>query len=222
MHKYREILILHPIDNSTKFLEPFKESFGVNYYGFNSDTIYDVKAKLGDLEPKSLIVFIGHGSSRGLYEPDERHIYEKYFLDEMWANHYFEDHDVILLCCRSNEFMRKINKASCLIGFGNIISSKRELDVHNENTEIKKNLSEEEIGLFNSYFVNSIIKTIKLLEDGKIAFKDVRKYISFFINKCIVNVLKDKTNCNRVELARLLFEFRDEIKYQNNVELFGI
>ena len=79
MHKYREILILHPIDNSTKFLEPFKDSFGVNYYGFNSDTIYDVKAKLGDLEPKSLIVFIGHGSSRGLYEPDERHIYEKYF-----------------------------------------------------------------------------------------------------------------------------------------------
>ena len=59
MHKYREILILHPIDNSTKFLEPFKDSFGVNYYGFNSDTIYDVKAKLGDLEPKSLIVFIG-------------------------------------------------------------------------------------------------------------------------------------------------------------------
>lgn len=181
MHKYREILILHPIDNSTKFLEPFKDSFGVNYYGFNSDTIYDVKAKLGDLEPKSLIVFIGHGSSSGLYEPDERHIYEKYFLDEMWANHYFEDHDVILLCCRSNEFMRKINKASCLIGFGNIISSKRELDVHNENTEIKKNLSEEEIGLFNSYFVNSIIKTIKLLEDGKIAFKDVRKYISFLL-----------------------------------------
>ena len=53
-------------------------------------------------------------------------------------------------------------------------------------------------------------------------FKDVNKYIAFFINKCIVNVLKDKTNENRIELARLLFEFRDEIKYQNNVELFGI
>lgn len=222
MHNYSEILILHPIDTSTKFLEPFKDSFEVNYYGFSSDTIYDAKTKLGDLEPKSLIVFIGHGSSRGLYEPDEQHIYEKYFLDEKWGNFYFEDHDVILLCCRSNEFIRKINKASCLIGFGNIISSKRELDAHNEKIKIKKNLSEEEIDVFNSCFVDSIIKTMKLLEGGTIAFKDVYKYISFFINKCIVNVLKDKANCNRVELARLLFEFRDEIKYQNNVELFRI
>ena len=118
--------------------------------------------------------------------------------------------------------MKKINKASCLIGFGNIISSKRELDIHNEEIKIKKKLSEKEIDFFNSQFVNSVIKTIKLLENGKIVFKDVNKYIAFFINKCIVNVLKDKTNENRIELARLLFEFRDEIKYQNNVELFKI
>lgn len=210
------------MDASTKFLEPFKDSFGVNYYGFSSDTIYNAKAKLGDLEPKSLIVFIGHGSSRGLYEPDEQHIYEKYFLDAMWGNHYFEKHDVILLCCRSNEFIRKIDKASCLIGFGNIISSKRELDVHNKNIKIKKKLSEEEIALFNSYFVDSIIKTIKLIENGNIIFEDVSKYIAFFINKCVVNILKDRSNPNRVELARLLFEFRDEIEYQNNAELFSI
>ena len=222
MHNYKDILILHPVYAYTKFLEPFKDNFEANYYGFNSDTVQNAKIKLGDLEPKSLIVFIGHGSSRGLYEPDEQHIYEKYFLDVIWGNHYFEDHDVILLCCRSNEFMKKINKASCLIGFGNIISSKRELDIHNEEIKIKKKLSEKEIDFFNSQFVNSVIKTIKLLENGKIVFKDVNKYIAFFINKCIVNVLKDKTNENRIELARLLFEFRDEIKYQNNVELFKI
>lgn len=222
MHNYKDILILHPIDDSTRFLESFKDSFERNYYGFDSMSISNAKVKLGDLEPKSLIIFIGHGSTRGLYEPDEQHVYEKFFLDAKWGNHYFEAHDVILLCCRSNEFIRNIHTASSLIGFGNIISSKEELEIHNKLFRKKKKLSEKELDIFNSYFVDSVIKSIKLLEDGKIIFEDVNKYIEFFINKYIVNILKDKCNSNRVELARLLFEFRDEIVYQDNEKLFRI
>ena len=53
------------------------------------------------------------------------------FLDATGGNHYLEGHDVVLLSCRSNEFIKKIHTASSLIGFGNIISSIQELEIPN-------------------------------------------------------------------------------------------
>lgn len=218
MHNYRDILILHPLDGSTKFLSPFQNHFEKYYYAFdsNKESIHAAKAKLGDLESKSLVIFIGHGSSMGLYEPDEQNLYESFFLDPTWGNLYLEDHDVLLLSCRSNEFIRKLHTASSLIGFGNIISSLQELEIHNEKNVVKKKLSEEEIDFFNSCFIDAVIKSLKLLEVGKITFNELMKYVDFNINKNLINVLKNKSNPNRIEFARLLFEFRDEMVYQYN------
>ena len=218
MHNYNEILILHPLDDSTSFLEPFKEYFPNYYHSFDSSlqAIQAAKAKLGDLESKCLVIFIGHGSSFGLYEPSVQSEHEKYFLDVQWGNHYFDQHDVLLLCCRSNKYIEKMYHASSLIGFGNIISSSKELEIHNESASTKKLLTENEISLFKSYFIRAIVDSIKLLESGKITFHQLPNYISFIINKHIVSTLKDKSNNNRIELAKLLFEFRNEIAYKSN------
>ena len=220
MLNYKNILILHPLDGSTTFLSPFRHNFEDYYYSFDykQESIQAAKIKLGDLKVKSLIIFIGHGSSMGLYEPDEQNVYEKYFLDPTMGNHFLEGHDVLLLSCRSNEFIKKMYTASSLIGFGNIISSKQELEIHNENNENKKNLSNDDIQIFNNCIIEAVIKSIKLLDIDKISFFEIAKYIDFNINKFLVKILKDKSYPNRIELARLLFEFRNEIIYQNNLK----
>lgn len=115
-----------------------------------------------------------HGSSSGLYEPDDTHEYEKYFLDATWGNHYFEKHDVFLLSCKSNEFLKKIYTSNYSIGFENIISSKTELDIDNKYKDIKKSLSEDEINIFNQIYVDSSIVVIKSLINEKIKFQDIQ------------------------------------------------
>lgn len=218
MNNYKSILILHALDNSTLFLGKFKEEFGNIYVPFdnNPKSILRAKTLIGDLEAKSLIIFLGHGNSSGLFEPDETYTYEKYFLDSIWSNHFFEEHDIFLLSCKSNDFIKKIYKSNYSIGFGNIISSKTELDYHNNKNEVKKFLNEKEIDLFNNIYVDSSIKVVKELVGNRIHFHDIPKYFRFFINNKINNILLDKEYTNRIELSRMLFEFRNEIYLKRN------
>lgn len=218
MNNYNKILILHAQDNSTSFLSAFGNEFNDIYYSFDSNqkSVQKAKALLGDLEPKSLIIYIGHGSSNGLYEPDDSHTYEKHFLDASWGNHYFDEHDVFLLSCKSNEYINKIYKASSSIGFGNIISSKFELDHHNENNAVKIPLEQSDIDIFNEIYVNSSIKVIKKLVNDEIYFFDAPKYLRFLINSEINKLLLDKNNSNRLHFSKLLFDFRNEFLYKKN------
>ncbi|KAF2079428.1 hypothetical protein [Flavobacterium sharifuzzamanii] len=219
MNDYKKILMLHAVDNSTLFLKNFEKEFSDYYVSFDStnDSVLMAKRLLGDLNPKSLIIFLGHGSSYGLYVPDESHEYEKLFLDVNWGNHFFEDHDVFLLSCRSSEYIEKIFHSNFSLGFGNIISSNEELTIHNNKNDIKKKLSIDEINLFNDIYIKISIKVVKKLISNEICFSSIPRYFKFFINQEINAILLNKNNTNRVELSRMLFEFRNEIALRKNV-----
>lgn len=218
MNNYKGILILHAVDNSTLFLKSFEKEFSDYYLSFDStkESILKAKNSLGDLNPKSLIIYLGHGSSFGLYEPDENHKYEKLFLDVNWGNLYFEGHDVLLLSCRSSEYLNKIYKSNFSLGFGNIISSDEELKIYNEKNHIKKKLNIDELNLFNQIYIEISIKVIKSLIKNTISFDNIPKRFGFYINQEINKILLNKENENRVELSRILFEFRNEIVLKKN------
>lgn len=219
MNNYKGILILHAVDNSTLFLKSFEKEFSDYYLSFDStkESILKAKNSLGDLNPKSLIIYLGHGSSFGLYEPDENHKYEKLFLDVNWGNLYFEDHDVLLLSCRSGEYLNKIYKSNFSLGFGNIISSDEELKIHNEKNHIKKKLNIDEINLFNETYIKISIKAVESLINGVTTFENITRSFYFLVNQEINKILLNKENINRVELSRMLFEFRNEIILKKNV-----
>lgn len=218
MNNYNGILILHAVDDSTMFLNVFKKEFSDYYLSFDStkESILKAKNSLGDLNPKSLIIFLGHGSSFGIYEPDENHLYEKFFLDATWGNIFFEQHDIFLLSCKSSDYINKIYQSNLSLGFGNIISSKEELNIHNEKNHIKKKLSDDEINLFNEIYIKISIKVVKSLINNIISFENIPKYFNFLINQEINKILLDKEKENRVELSRMLFEFRNEIVLKKN------
>lgn len=218
MNNYKNVLILHAFDSSTSFLDVFRKEFGDLYVSFDSDkeSINKAKSLLGDLESKSLIIYLGHGSSSGLYEPDDSHTYAKYFLNTTWGNHFFDEHDIFLLSCNSNEYARKIYKCNSSIGFGNIISSRFELDLHNEKKSVKLSLDENDIMMFNNIYINSSFVVIKRLLNDEIYFSDVPKYLRFMVNKEINNFLLNKSDAKRLQMTKLLYEFRNDFMYNKN------
>ncbi len=218
MSNYNKILILHALDSTTAFLSVFKDEFEDLYFSFDSskDSINDAKALLGDLVPKSLIIYLGHGSSSGLYDPDDSNTYEKYFLDATWGNHYFDEHDIFLLSCKSKDYVKKIYKSNFSLGFGNIISSKFELDKHNEHNDQQLSLDESDISKFNDIYINASIGVIRRLISNEINFFDIPKHLKFLINKEINNLLLDKNDKKRIQMSKLLFDFRNELLLKKN------
>ena len=209
MSKY-DILIVHALDETTQFLLPFKEEFPNFYWEVNN--IHDTLDEIAKKTENSVVVFLGHGHSTGLYPPNDIH---NVFINKDIGDKIFINKNVLLLSCNSNQFIQKLTTYKHIIGFGDILSSIEEVRIRSEN-EANICISDEDIKWFNDTYIQSIIKTLKHLLKGQIEFSEVAKYIEFYINKEINRTLKDKTNINRKERAKLLFEFKNDMIFKCN------
>ena len=211
MSKY-DLLIVHALDETTKFLLPFKDEFFDFYWEVKADhnNIKDTLNKISQKSENSIIIFLGHGHSTGLYAPNDR---DNIFIDKDKGNELFINKNILLLSCNSNQFIKKLNTYRHIIGFGDILSSMEEVRIRNEY-EANISISNEDIKWFTDTYIQSIIKTLRHLLKGQIEFNEVAKYIEFYINKEINRTLKDKTNINRKERAKLLFEFKNDMIFK--------
>lgn len=211
---YKSLLCLRPKDDTTSFLAPIGNLFGENCFVVddNEDSHNAALSKLKELQPTSLVIFLGHGTSFSLYSAKSATFEQRDFITKD-HNSSFAGHNVIFLACRSEQLISKLNGYQNIIGFGNIISSRHEIAHDAEITGKFRELKDEDIERFNESYVHAISSTLELLFSGKIVFSQVSNYISFFINKCINKVLRDHNLKNRIELSTLLFEFRNDMKY---------
>ena len=206
------ILIVHALDETTKFLLPFKEEFPEFYWEIKADSsnIQDTLNKISQKSENSIIIFLGHGHSNGLYAPNDR---DNIIINKHIGNKIFTNKNILLLSCNSNQFIEDLETYKHIIGFGDILSSMEEVRIRSEY-EANICISDEDIKWFNDTYIQSIIKTLRHLLKGKIEFSEVAKYIEFYINKEINRTLKDKTNINRKERAKLLFEFKNDMIFE--------
>lgn len=212
---YSNIICIHPKDKTTDFLKPLGEIFESNYKVIedNDKSHTDILQLIESFTKKSLIVFLGHGHTHGLSSSSTENFPSKVFIDITIANNLFKKHDVLLLACRSSEFIGKIDLAyNTIIGFGNILSSLEEVSNEAEyETGIYRNLEQINIDYFNKSYTEAILKSFILVFKGKIKFNQLPSYISYFLNKSINLILKQSNKENSVEVAKLLFEFRNEM-----------
>ncbi|MDI6047026.1 hypothetical protein [Flavobacterium yafengii] len=216
MHSdYSNIICIHPKDNTTDFLKPLGEIFHVNYLIVedNEEAHAEILLLIESFTEKSLVVFLGHGHTYGLASSNTESFTTQVFIDITKANKLFTNHDVLLLACRSSEFIGNINSVyNSIVGFGNILSSLDE--VSNEalyETGFYRNLEQLDIDYFNKSYIDAISKSFMLVFENKIKFNQISSYISYFLNKSINLILRQMNKENRVEVARLLFEFRNEM-----------
>lgn len=214
-----DLFFIHALDETTSFLSIFQEHFQSNFFIIepNKDSVDNSIKYLQEIPKHSIVVFLGHGHSTGLYTPESDN-FEKYtFVDNSNGNDLFANKKVILLSCRSSEFISRINLSNQIIGFGNILSSVEELGVEASlETGYYRDLSADDINYFNSSYCFAIIIALKLFKSGNYLFNDIPVLIEFLVNKKINETLLNKTISNRVEIARLLFEFRNEMLFLKN------
>ncbi|EPH06895.1 hypothetical protein HMPREF9713_03443 [Myroides odoratimimus CCUG 12700] len=213
-----EIYIVHALDDSTKFLNVFESFFKDNYYVLSSskESLDLILEGISTLSDNALVVFLGHGFYGGLHVIDDEG-HNNIFISKTNCNEVFNNKRVLLLSCDSNQFIEKIEQANEAIGFGYILSSIEEKQVRIDNyNEYYGEIAEVDINQFNNIYCNSVIESIKLYLNNSIEFGKIPIYIEFYINKAIMETLEQKDNPVRKDLTRLLFMFRDEMRYLKN------
>lgn len=212
-----KLYFIHALDETTSFLNIFKEYFRKNFFTIepNEKSVAESIEFLKQIPDDSLVIFLGHGHSRGLYTPEDNDFKKYTFIDSINGNELFNNKNIILLSCRSSEFGARIINANQFIGFGNIISSVEEIAIEAElESGIYRDLDTNDIKYFNDTYCIAIINALKNLEKGLYAFNQIPKLIEFFVNQQINATLLNKELKNRVEIAKLLFEFRNEMIYR--------
>ena len=217
-----KLFFLFALDDSTSFLSVFQKEFQEDFFVIepNKELVDNSIKFLQKIPENSTVVFLGHGHSTGLYTP-ESNVFEKYtFINESIGNDLFVNKKVILLSCRSNAFICKITSAEEIIGFGNILSSPEEMRIEADlETGLFRDLSKDDIDYFNISYCSAIINTLHNYKKGLYNFKQLPALIEFYINQKINETLLDKSRKNRVELAKLLFEFRNEMLYNKKIKI---
>lgn len=216
-----DLCFIHALDESTSFLSVFQEEFKENFFVIepNNESVENAIKYIQKLPNNSIVVFLGHGHSRGLYTP-ESNVFEKYtFVDRSNGNDLFLNKKVILLSCRSREFISKITSAEEIIGFGNILSSPEEIRIEADlETGHFRDVSKDDIHYFNLSYCYAIIQALLNYKNGSYHFKQIPVLIEFYINQKINETLLEKSTENRAEIAKLLFEFRNEMLYKKNLQ----
>lgn len=209
-----KLYFIHALDATTIFLGVFQENFQENFFTVepNEDSVDNSIKYLREIPANSTVVFLGHGHSTGLYTPEAVDFEKQTFIDASTANELFANKKVILLSCRSNELSRKIDSAKHIIGFGNIISSPEELRTEADlETAHYRDLSKDDIDYFNSSYCSALVNALQSYQKGALPFRSLPHLIEFYINKKINEVLLNKSKANRIEISKILFEFRNEM-----------
>ncbi len=214
---YSHIICIHPEDASTSFLSIIGAEIDQYYHTIpaNQDSHAELIDIIAAYEGTALIIFLGHGSHGSLFGScDSASGGKAVFLNLDFTRELFNGHDVLLVSCNSADFLNKQNSFRNAIGFGNIISSTGEASREAELiTGVYRDIDAADIDIFNECFAASVAQAIKLLASGTILFPELCTYLLYFFNKKINTVLLNKEIEKRIEIARLLFETRSEMKY---------
>lgn len=235
-----KILIIHPEDNSTKFLDKIKSDLVKNH----SELIHHFNIKPNDSSklkcietiqkyPKgSLIIFLGHGKSNCLYgskgkfygyketvsdeainENNHLYYYDDKFIDESNIE-VFKNKNVFCLACNSNGRIGNEaikTGANTFLGFGDIPTSIFEFE------EKYKYVSNDLVRYMKSEINYIVKKSLNISINNCLTFEELHYYITFITNQRISEILvNQKKNKERYRLTDNLYLFKNQIKIFGN------
>lgn len=241
----KQLLIVHPYDKSTSFLERIKNYLQAEFP--DSSHYFNIKPNdfsheeclslISDASKFELVLFMGHGKSSCLYgakgdyygtmenlevkaEAPEKYFYQDNFINEDNL-HVFSDKKIISLSCNSNgQIGRKSIEygARVFLGFGDLPTSIEELKEQGEESKSGISLSKIEQALKTE--INDIIKkSIGIGIHKKYSFSELVDLILFITNQKISHYLvNQKKISERNLIANYLYTFKKEIKIYGNKE----
>jgi len=239
----KSILIVHPYDKSTSFLERIKNHLqaelqdNLHYFSVKPNEVSHAQCieTIKRFSGNGLLLFMGHGKSNCLYgakgdyygtlenelvkaeEPD-KYFYEDNFIDENNLG-VFKDKKIISLSCNSNgQIGRKSieSGAKVFLGFGDLPTSIEELEEQGQKSKSGISLGRIEQALKTE--VNDIIKkSVRIGIIKNYSFSELVDLIYFVTNQKISHYLvNQKKVSERKLIANYLYTFKKEIKIYGN------
>lgn len=239
----KKILIIHPYDKTTNFLERIKNHLQVIFPDFTH--YYNIKPNdsshnkclnaIKDFSNNGLILFMGHGKSNCLYgakgdfygtlenelvkaEQPDKYYNNDFFISEKNLE-VFSGKKIISLSCNSNgQIGRKAVElgAKVFLGFGDLPTSVDELKDGGQENHSGKSLATIEQALKTE--INYIIK--KSIEIGLLrnySFSQLVDLIHFISSQKITHYLVSQKKINERKLiANYIYNFKREIKIYGN------
>jgi len=229
----KKILIIHPLDKTTQFLNRIKNHLFKNFknkiHVFNiqrTETSHEqCLQKIRDHSAKGLIIFLGHGRSDKLFgskgdnynaivdeeiqlEHPQDYYYKQDFITPENAD-VFKDKKVFCLACNSNEKIAKcaIEKgARSFVGFGDIPTS------YDEFMDKNQNVHNSIVPKIKAELVYIIKKGLDLAIQNNCTLKELESYIDFITSQHIAYILADGEKfADRYKLADNLYFIKKSI-----------
>lgn len=237
----RPILIVHPNDKSTSFLNRIKnhliQRFGNEIHHFNiyprEDSHLQCLERIKIHSESGLIIFLGHGRTTRLYgskgdqydnidlvSPDAvAESPEKYYNNDNFIHEdnvdVFNGKKIFCLACNSNNKIAKYaieRGATTFFGFGDIPSSAPEFA-----EDGLKDISKDFVKLIKTEINYIIKKSLEVSLEKGYSFNQLRDILNFITNQRIAYYLRvDKSSKERYTLTDYLYQLKSEMKVFGN------
>lgn len=215
------IHIIHPKDVTTDFLGEItsyiKEKTGVKINLLRLATkedhlsFFEIVHKF---EENELILFLGHGTSTGLSGASTNDYEQIEFITEKQLK-IFETKNIILLSCRSNQYLKKYFKECNLksaIGFPNLITDSEEIE-HHDDPERLDDVSKDDIELFKKAIVEIIKFSLEDYISKNLSTNQLFSRFKLRISKRIINLYNKNPNKGKLPLGKMLNDMVDGLVF---------
>lgn len=240
----KQILIVHPNDKTTSFLDKIKNhllhSFEGNIHHFNvypnDESHQQCLEKIKSNPDNGLVIFFGHGkttqlcgakgdlydnsdfvSKDAIAESPDKYYYNEDFITNENVN-IFKGKKIFCLACNSNDKIASFalaKGATTFLGFGDIPTSMPEFK--NDGLE---NVSNDIVILMKTELNYIIKKSLEIGIEKRYTFNQLRDLISFITNQRIAHYLiVDQSSKIRHILADYLYQLKSNIKVLGNGNL---
>ncbi|RIJ48700.1 hypothetical protein D1614_09205 [Maribellus luteus] len=216
--------IIHPKDNSTDFLEEihtylsekYEERIHVSRLHTREDHNYIFK-QMRQMPTDTLYLFFGHGTSTCLSGAITRDFeYPQYISDEQLQ--VFEGKNVVLLSCRSDQYLQKYFKQCNLksaIGFPNMITDDIETE-YPEPESFEEKVTSEDILAYRKILVDVMKYSLDDYLKGNFSSSQLIDRMRLRINRKLINFYKENPNKGHLPFGMMLSELANDVSYFSN------
>lgn len=167
----------------------------------------------------SIVLFMGHGMSNALSGAIiGRDSYGPFITDNELS--IFRNRKIILLTCRSNEYLKKFGKECGIkagIGFPNLITDIYET-YYPEDSERDRvyGISEVEINDFKKVITDIVKHSLEDFINNNLTFYQLYKRIQLYSRKNLIEFYKSKPFMGKLPYGKMLYDLNDGISLVGN------
>ena len=212
-----KVQIIFPKDDTTDFLNDIVNE--INKYGEcvvhrletskDHDEIFGI---IRDVDDSDLVLFLGHGTSNALSGAFTPSTQFGPLIKDLQLK-LFQRKRVILLSCRSSEYLIKYGKECKLksaIGFPNLITDWLDVE-YPENPKEVEGISKTDVDYFRKAIIRIISKSLSDYLKSDLSFYGLHNRIKQRASVELSVLYKNSFNSKEIPLGRMIRSLRDEI-----------